>query len=161
MSARIQIRAAVSDDHPDLCVLFEELDAFHREGAPWLLRSPVTEARPQSYLDGLLSDPRATVLGAHDGASCLGLAIIKLEDAPEFPVFIEQTWAVVDNIAVRTDARRRGIGRALYDACVEWSKERDACWMELTVYEFNESARGFYESLGFQTVRRRMRLPLR
>ena len=159
-SHNVSIRPAVPTDHGSLCLLFDELDAFHRTGDPQLLRQPLVDPRPQAYLDGLIEDPRSEIFVADVGGDCVGVAIVQLQDAPTFPVFIEQTWAVVDNIAVRSDARRRGVGRALYSACLRWSEEVGACWLELTVYEFNESARRFYESLGFATIRRRMRRSL-
>jgi GNAT superfamily N-acetyltransferase len=37
-----------------------------------------------------------------------------------------------------------------------WARDRKVDQIELTVWEFNEEARKFYESLGFTTSYRRM-----
>lgn len=152
------IRRARPADHAPLQPLWTELDDFHHGGDPDLLRPATPNPRPQSYLDELLADPRAAVFVAQGDAGLAGVAVIRLQDAPPLPMFREKTWAVIDAIGVHANARRRGIGRALFDACQRWSQEQQAAWLELTVYEFNDSARRFYESLGFETVRRRMRL---
>jgi ribosomal protein S18 acetylase RimI-like enzyme len=41
-----------------------------------------------------------------------------------------------------------------------WARAQGAGEIELTVYEFNEPAIAFYQSLGYKTVSRRMTFPL-
>lgn len=50
---------------------------------------------------------------------------------------------------VSSDHRRRGIGRALIAACVEWARERGAHKITLEVWPNNEPAIRLYESAGF------------
>jgi ribosomal protein S18 acetylase RimI-like enzyme len=50
---------------------------------------------------------------------------------------------------VAPDARGAGIGRALVDAVVEWSRARGCSRLVLAVTETNERARHFYEARGF------------
>jgi len=46
--------------------------------------------------------------------------------------------------------RRSGIGRRLVQAVDSWAHLRGACELRLLVTSVNESARGFYERLGFK-----------
>ena len=46
--------------------------------------------------------------------------------------------------------RRRGIGRALLDAAVEWARESGVQKLELHVFPHNEPAIQLYESYGFE-----------
>jgi GNAT superfamily N-acetyltransferase len=50
---------------------------------------------------------------------------------------------------VAPDARRAGMGRALVDAVVHWTKARGCTRLVLSVTETNETARRFYERCGF------------
>jgi ribosomal protein S18 acetylase RimI-like enzyme len=153
------IRSARLADHLELHALFEELDRLHRDRAPWLLRKPSIDPRPLEWLQTFLAD-RSAALFVADAGACVGLATVRLRDAPSTAIFIEQRHAVIDDLIVHRDWRRKGIARGLYDACEEWARERKASWIEANVYEFNAEANDFYASLGLRTTMRRMRKPL-
>ena len=59
------------------------------------------------------------------------------------------------NLAVRPDARRRGIGRALIQAALAWGKEFEARSAFLEVRASNRGALQFYERHGFEETGRR------
>lgn len=68
----------------------------------------------------------------------------------------------VFSIEVHPAQQRRGIGRALLRACVEWAKARGIERLELYTRQDNDRARALYESEGFvlESVRGRfIRLP--
>jgi diamine N-acetyltransferase len=159
MDSSISVRGAEPADHAQLSQMFDELDRLHREGAPWLFQSPEREPRPAEWLRARLADPGAALLVA-DAGSCVGLASIQLRAAPDFPVFIPQQYAVIDDLIVHPGWRRRGVGRMLYQACEAWARMRGAPWVELNVYEFNREAYEFYSAVGFGTSLRRLRKPL-
>jgi GNAT superfamily N-acetyltransferase len=50
------------------------------------------------------------------------------------------------------DARRRGLGRALVSAAVDWARTEGANTVTLRVHATNDAARQVYEDLGFRTV---------
>ncbi len=59
--------------------------------------------------------------------------------------------AHVADLGLMVDARfrRRGIGRALMDAAVEWARASGVTKLELHVFPWNEPAIALYESLGY------------
>ena len=66
-------------------------------------------------------------------------------------------WLVVDevhinNVAVRPDARARGVGRALVEFAMREGARRGAARMFLDVRSANHAARRLYERLGFIQV---------
>jgi GNAT superfamily N-acetyltransferase len=61
------------------------------------------------------------------------------------------TW-IVGNVATDPDHRRRGIARALIDACMRHAGARGARHIALLVDEDNANARGLYETLGFRAL---------
>ena len=159
MDIATSFRVARVSDHAQLQALFEELDRFHRDRAPWLLRKPDSSPRPIEWLQTLLASHNSAFFVA-DVGTCVGLATVHLRDAPNFAMFIPQQHAVVDDLIVHPDWRRKGIARGLYEACEKWALERKASWVEVNVYEFNAEAYDFYASAGFETTMRRMRKPL-
>jgi ribosomal-protein-alanine N-acetyltransferase len=59
------------------------------------------------------------------------------------------------NLAVASDARRRGVGAALLDAAIDAGRERSIGSLYLEVRDSNVGARTLYASRGFATVGRR------
>jgi putative acetyltransferase len=53
-------------------------------------------------------------------------------------------------LMVAASHRRRGIGRALLDAAVEWAREAGVRKLELHVFPHNEPAIRLYEDFGFE-----------
>jgi RimJ/RimL family protein N-acetyltransferase len=53
-------------------------------------------------------------------------------------------------LMVAASHRRRGIGRALLDAAVEWARGAGVRKLELHVFPYNEPALALYEGFGFR-----------
>jgi GNAT superfamily N-acetyltransferase len=84
------------------------------------------------------------LLAAGDGASVLGVAVLSYR--PSF--FAGRDFASVEDLYVRPDVRRRGIGRALMDAARERCRSRGVSYVEVQVDE--EGAEEFYARLGYE-----------
>ena len=65
--------------------------------------------------------------------------------------------ADVMTVGVRAHARGRGIGAAILDTLLDWSREAGARDIFLDVRPSNEGAIGLYESRGFVEIGRRPR----
>ena len=71
-------------------------------------------------------------------------------------------WVILDeshitNIAVREDARGRGIGKLLTSQLLQVLSNLGACYATLEVRVSNERAQNLYKSLGFISVGKRKR----
>lgn len=155
----VVVRIAQASDHAQLAPLFGELDRLHRENAPWLFRRPAGDPRPLAWLEQRLDDPLSAIFVA-DVGQCVGLVTVQLLDAPTFSIFIPQRRAVIGNLFVQLQWRRRGIARLLLDASEVWARQHGAPWLEAGVYDFNADASGFFDALGFRTTMRTIRKPL-
>ncbi len=100
----------------------------------WLLRNISSEMRDS--LDGFV--------WAEDGR-IVGNATLARDD-PE-----RHVWTI-SNVAVHPDYLRRGIGRALMDACLERVEQRGGGQAVLEVKAANTPAYDLYRRLGFQFV---------
>lgn len=121
-------------------------DAVAAEPEGWLAtlngwRSVADERR---YLRALRRYPHAAVLVAEapDGR-VIGRLSISRDQHPA-------SRHVADlGLMVDAEYRRRGIGRALLVAAVEWAREAEVRKLELHVFPWNEGAIALYEDFGF------------
>jgi diamine N-acetyltransferase len=149
------IREASIADHRAISLLCAQVDALHAHGRPDAFREPL-EPRSIAFLQERLAEADATMLVADIGGAVVGFARVKLGRPPEDAMHRPRVFAYVEEVVVSSDHRRLGVGKALMHGVETWARERRVGQIELTVWEFNEEARKFYESLGYTTSYRRM-----
>ena len=67
-----------------------------------------------------------------------------------YPGLKAQSIMRINELAVQRDWRRRGVGTALFNDCVQTARKSGCEALELNVWSFNESARMFYEHMGMR-----------
>ena len=150
------IREAVASDYDELCDVFDEGDALHRENLPRVFQKPMGAPRSRDYVLGLIADERVGFFVAQAGDRLAGLVCVRLREAPELPICVRRRYAVIDNVVVKEAFRRAGVGRALVERAREWAVAKGADSIELNVWEFNQEAIAFYRALGYETASRKM-----
>lgn len=83
---------------------------------------------------------------AEDNGRLLGQILGELREPA--PVFQPATYGYVTDIVVDPEARRTGIGRALFGALRDWMVERGADYLRLQVLEKNKASQAFWRALG-------------
>lgn len=83
-----------------------------------------------------------TFLLAGDDDRRLGLTLVRIEAEHPGTAILYGMW-------VAPEARGRGAGRALCEACATWGTERGCAELTLSVVVGNEAGRRLYESCGF------------
>lgn len=150
------IRPAVMEDLPAVIALLEVVDDLHREALPWLFRKVEDRSRTQ-FLEDYVSQPDRTMLVAMTSKNELaGVLYMLIRSASRAPIVLPALVAEIDSLVVDRSARRQGVGTRLVRAALQWARDQGAARTELGVYEFNDEARAFWESVGFQTLSRRM-----
>ena len=152
----IGVRKATADDYNTLCELFDEIDALHRDNLPHIFQKPYEAAREKDYYLGLIADENVALLVAEAGEELVGFVHAIIRDPPAIPVFVPRRYAIVDGIVVKSGFGNHGIGRVLMEKMQEWAIAKGATSIELNVYEFNQEAITFYESLGYKTFSRKL-----
>ena len=157
---RINIRAARASDHAMLCRLWDEVDDMHRAARPDLFQKPQGPPRTQDFLNWIIAGPDSTLLVADDAGhgAIVGSVTLRVQMPPEVPILKPRCFLQIDEIIVHSSARRQGIGRQLMDAAAAWGREKGAQDIELSVHSFNTEAVEFYQSLGYDIDKYRMRL---
>src|SRR3954464_3189045 len=95
----------------------------------------------------ILGDPNRTVLVAEDrGEFAVGTADVLI-----VPTLTHDgsPWALVENVVVDLEWRRRGVGRALVTHAVRVAHDAGCYKLQLTSSDHRDGAHRFYERLGF------------
>ena len=105
---------------------------------------PEADRLSRRNLSRLLKSESALCLVSEAQNSLLGAAILLFRKG--------QTWARLYSISVSDKARHQGVGKALLDAAVTASGERDCNSLRLEVRVSNISAISLYERAGFGVI---------
>jgi ribosomal protein S18 acetylase RimI-like enzyme len=130
---RPTVRAAGPAVAPAVAELLVE---FNGEGV-----SPEALARRMAEVQGL----ETAFLGERDGKAA-GLLVLRIVPT----LSGADDWAEITEIYVRPQFRRRGIGRALVEAALDYGRRRGCREFHLLVDPSNEAGQAFYADLGFQ-----------
>jgi len=143
------IRSARQDDYEQLCALFDELDEFHRVKRPDFFRAFDGPARSREQIERWCDGPESTLLVVEEVGVLVGLAVLLTRAPSDFAGAVPRRVIVIDNLVVTAQRRDRGIGRALVEAAVAWSRAHHATHVELGVHAVNRDGLRFYERAGF------------
>jgi GNAT superfamily N-acetyltransferase len=148
----VTIRRAGMADLEAVVALLDDADELHRSALPWLFRrvdgSPWT-----TFLEAYVSkDDHAMFLAVAPDGSLAGALYMSLRQPSRAPIVKPAVVAEIDALVVNGALRRQHIGTRLVEAALNWASASGATRTELGVFEFNEPARAFWASLGFETL---------
>ena len=157
----ISIRPANDHDIEALCEMYYGFHDFHVCGVPTHLRSLGDRERwDRSYLRGaldkIIKSDDSEIFVAEVAGKLAGLAEVYVRQDADDATLVRHRYAEFQSLMVLSSFRRNGIGTQLVGVARQWAREKGATEMRLGVWEFNEAARAFYETVGFKTLKRRM-----
>lgn len=151
------VRFARKEDLERVNELRKQVNDLHVQGRPDIFKPGFSEEL-QSVIYEIWEDENKDILVAErDGIIC-GFACVQFVDKPESPFMNARSFYAVDEFCVDEAFRRQGVARELIDFIKEDAKKRGFQRLELNMWEFNEDALAFYESVGFKTYRRYMEM---
>ena len=155
----IEISLVAKADFEQVGTIFAEENCCHAELVPEIIQiaDPIMT---QEGFDDVLNDPSKTLFVAEIGEDVVGVALVELRKSIDDPIFRQRRYVHINEIAVATSRRGWGIGRLLMERIHQWGRAQCIAEIELQVWERNEKAIGFYETLGYQMWRRTMRFCL-
>ncbi|KAA3657436.1 MAG: GNAT family N-acetyltransferase [Chloroflexi bacterium] len=151
----VTIREANGNDFEDAGALFFEELQFHVDLLPtrFQLAEPMITL---AWFEEIMQNPEKVLLVAEENGRILGQILLNISKTPDDPIIKPRKFVYVDEIGVTASYRGQGIGKQLMAAAKAWAQSQGIAEIELNVWEQNGRAIGFYEELGYQTVRRRM-----
>ncbi|MGX2962129.1 N-acetyltransferase family protein (plasmid) [Peribacillus sp. JNUCC 23] len=151
------INSAVFEDYDTLNDIVKEGQDEHADALPYIFNK-VDKVMPESYFKELLEDPNSEILVARANGGVVGFAVMELNESPPFDSMVPRKYAYMNDFGVKSSHQKRGIGKDLFDACVNWSKNKGASSLDLNVWEFNQKAIAFYNKNGMKSISRKMTL---
>jgi ribosomal protein S18 acetylase RimI-like enzyme len=158
----VHIREFHESDTPALIALIRELQAS--EVVLYDRMKPAADIG-QWYVDLLkkhcLKDEGVILIAEEDGKT-VGYAVVltrSVEDGAGDEVAYD--YAYVIDLAVATEARRRGIGRKLLDDCERRARDAGRDDLRISVLARNEGAHALYRAFGFNDLLIDMRKTLK
>jgi GNAT superfamily N-acetyltransferase len=153
------IRPAIRADYPALVPIAQEILDQHADALPEVFRAS-GDPLHEMYFRDLLTSGSGAIYVAEVAGDVVGFAALAIRDAPAYGMLVRRKTATLENLVVTAAHRGTGVGHALFQACVAWAGRQGADSLDLIVWEFNESARRFYDRHGMATLNRTMSLPL-
>jgi GNAT superfamily N-acetyltransferase len=138
MNEGFRIERATERDVPTILSMIRALAEYERLSHEVI----ATEAGLQQVLFG--ARPAAEVLIGYAGDEAAGFAVF----FQNFSTFLAKPGIYLEDLFVRRELRGRGYGRQLLQRLAQIAVERGCGRMEWAVLDWNESAIGFYKSLG-------------
>lgn len=154
----MQIRPALPEDYAAAAALEQSVYALHQENRPDFFPrrdTAMTEERYRTMLEN-----GTIFLLAEDEGRVVGQATAIRRGYKDHPVFRDIEWLEIDDISVDPSFQGRGAGKALFEAMTARARALGLHRVELTVWAFNRSARGFYEKMGMRSRIDRLELEL-
>lgn len=114
---------------------------------PWLKNYDTGDGGPARWASRFNVE-RWGLLGAYEGNRRIGGAVIAI-DTPDLHLLRgRQDLAVLWDLRVAPDARRSGVGLALFEAATAWAGERRCSALEVETQHINVPANRFYHRMG-------------
>jgi shikimate dehydrogenase len=155
------IRRATQSDYEDLCALYAEVDALHRDAVVGVFQVPDGPPRTREFISGIIADENAGFFVAESTGHIIGLVCVRIRQSPDIPILTPRRYAKIEELSVLKRFQRQGIGRALVEKAHQWALGKQIGQVELNVWEFNEGAMAFYREIGYTTALRIMWKTLR
>lgn len=161
LTVSFEIRGAVRQDFNDICNLAIQVHDLHLKNRPDVYVD-VDNSMLENYLDGVYNDTqnKLFVVENTDSNELVAFCIIKMMTTQSIPLLIQRRFALIENFCVKSGNRGKGIGKLLFQHTVNYAREQGASSLELVVWEFNQDAIRFYDSMGMTTRNRKMELDL-
>lgn len=143
------IRKAEKKDIGGILKLLSQVLELHAE-----IRSDIFVSGKTKYtsseLEEILSDNKRITLVADEVGEIMGYAFCEIKEPPKAGYMKSNRILFIDDLCVDERARKKGIGKALFEEVKSLAKKLDCFEITLNVWEGNSCAKAFYERLGMK-----------
>lgn len=148
----MKIRLAQIEDIPAILTLLQHVGKVHHVARPDIFRSDARKYGASQLID-LFENPDTPVFVAEVEGKVLGYCFCIIRSYQLDPVLLDRTELYIDDLCVSEDAKRQGIGKALYENACKYAKIRKCYHVTLNVWEGNDTALAFYKNCGMKPLK--------
>lgn len=151
------IRIANTNDMESISHLYDEFYKYNNSLQPSFCTNAKESGQyPQSVIDGATGD----IFVAEIESVIIGFIHVEEDNTPAFPSVAPHRFACIMDFYVKSEYRKRGVGKALLEKVKGWSLNRKLEYLELLVLEENKIGKDFYKQENFKTASYTMRYTL-
>ena len=151
------IRVATIEDLEQVNKLRRQVNELHVNGRPDHFKAGWNQEL-QDHAKELIEAENKDILVAERNGIICGFACVDYVELRESPYRYARCFYHVGEFGVDEKFRRQGVATELVEFMKKDAKEKGFGRIELDVWEFNDSAREFYEAVGFSCIRRYMEM---
>lgn len=155
----LSIRSACPDDLRELSRLRAQIHQLHHEGRPDLFQ-PVSDAFHAGD-EAWLAQEGCLFVVAQLEEHIVAYAVLKARERTANEMLHAVRTLHVEEFCVDESARRTGVGRAFMAQLQGFAHAQGFDRLALDVWDFNTSAKQFYEAMGFRYYRHLLEIDLR
>jgi len=157
----LKIREGTANDYIDIKNLYKEVHNLHVKNRPDVFLD-VDNPLEKEWYEKLLNSggKKIFVVEGTYNKELVAYSTVEIITQSNIQILVPSKFAYIDEFCVKSLYQRKGIGRLLFNHIEDYAKSEGASSIQLNVWEFNENAIKFYESMGMSTRSRRMELNL-
>jgi diamine N-acetyltransferase len=154
----IHLREATKNDYDAVHQIQRQVHEIHTKKRPDHYKMADTTL-DKEYFNNLIDGEDKKVFLLEEEQP-IAYTILTIKHTEERPILIPKKVVYMDDFGVDHTYRGKGMGRIFFEKVLEFAKNIEADSLELGVWEFNENAIKFYESMNLKTKMRRMEIDL-
>jgi ribonuclease HI/ribosomal protein S18 acetylase RimI-like enzyme len=151
----VNVRPAAKSDFNSIVEIMAETEKLHVAAVPRVFRTISSEQKIED-LGHTLADRTTGFLVAEAQGKILGYIQLSARESEDVHMLKARRYVKVQDVAVKEEFRRSGAGSALMNGAEAWAKAKGIDVIELNVWEFNNGAFLFYQTMGYSTIGRGM-----
>ncbi len=146
----MDIRMAQEQDIARMHELLRQVNLVHHKGRPDLFKYGTRKYTDEQLKQLLKDETKPILVAADDNDQVLGYAFCQFQQYVEHNIMTDVKTLYIDDLCVDETLRGQHIGKALYDAVLEFAKQHGCYNVTLNVWSCNESAMKFYQACGLK-----------
>ncbi len=144
----MNIRRAVAEDLEMVDLLLSQVLEIHASIRPDIFIPGTRKYTDRELLELFKDDTRPVFVAEKDG-EFLGYCFCEIQERKGVTNMKDMKTLYIDDLCVNESRRGLHVGKALYDYVLSYAKEIGCHNVTLHVWEGNDSARAFYDKMGF------------
>lgn len=151
MLTKFTIRDGRLKDAEAVLAIWHELIEHHQQIAAmdFEMRPEAPDLWLKFYCTNVRSRTRKVLVAEEDG-KIIGYTLGSIQERP--PVFKIAQEALITDMCVTTNKRRKGVGTKLIEAFASWAKQQGMKYLVMQMVPENKIGKKFWDSLEFHTI---------
>ena len=156
----MQIRKAMKKDVDALYELLKQVQSLHASGRPDIFNAGTTKYTKEEVVKILECESTPVYVATAEQDNAVGYAFCAIETQQGTNNLKEIKNFYIEDLCVHESMRGKGIGKSLYEFCVQLAKNLGCYHLTLNVWHLNESAVKFYQKLNMKPLKTTMEVIL-